>query len=97
MVGLVIGVAAGLFYSIFTQSQADTPMPADISLGIPLFAATILPAFLDKTLNLTREQKIDVMLWTLGAVAVVVIVTSVTRIIRRNHEPIRAHDRKLMS
>lgn len=88
MVGLVIGVVVGLFYSIFVQSSTDAPEPADISLGIPLFAVTILPAFLDATVNLTREQKINVLLWTLGAVAVVVIVTSVMRIIRGRGEPV---------
>lgn len=86
MVGLVLGGAVGLFYSIYMQTTSDSTQSADISIGIPLFAVTVLPAFLDATLNLTRDAKISAMLWTLGAVAVLIIVMSITRLTHRRPE-----------
>jgi len=81
--GLLLGAAAGLFMLIvaapFFGKQAGAP---DLAVGLPMLAAVLVPAFLSATLDLTRDQKITVMIWTLAIVAFVVMVTSVLRLRR---------------
>lgn len=78
--GLIIGAAVALFMLIvaapFLGKQAGAP---DLAVGLPMFAAVLTPAFLSATLDLTREHKIMVMIWTLATVAFLVIATSALR------------------
>jgi hypothetical protein len=81
--GLLLGAAVGLFMLIvaapFFGKQAGAP---DLAVGLPMFAAVLVPSFLSATLDLTREQKITVMIWTLAIMAFLVMVTSVLRLRR---------------
>jgi hypothetical protein len=63
----------------FFGKQAGAP---DLAVGLPMFAAVLVPTFLSATLDLTREHKITAMIWTLAIVAFVVMVTSVLRLRR---------------
>ena len=81
--GLLLGAAVGLFMLIvaapFFGKQAGAP---DLAVGLPMLASVLVPPFLAATLDLTREQKITVMIWTLAIVAFVVMVTSILRLRR---------------
>lgn len=83
MIGVMLGVCAGLFFMIAASPFFRKPAGgAELALGLPLFTAVIVPPLLAHTINLTRDQKVAVMAWSLGAVAVVIIVSSVLRIRR---------------
>lgn len=84
--GLMLGMAIGLFLLIAAAPlfgrQSGAP---DVSLGVPMFAAAVVPWFLSATTDLTRDNKLVVMLCVLGVVAVTVSVTSAIRL-RRHGE-----------
>lgn len=80
--GFVIGIAAGVFYTIVAAALSQvTDQAAGLVVGVPVFLVTLMPAFLDSTINLTRGQKVHVLLWILGGTALVVIVSSSVRIV----------------
>ena len=90
--GLVIGIAAGVFYTILAAALSQVSNEAaGLVMGVPLFIVTLMPAFLDRTLNLTRGQKVHVLLWLLGGMALVMIVTSSVRIILAGREAQAQH------
>lgn len=83
MIGLMLGIAIGLFLLIaaapFFGRQTGAP---DIVLGIQMFAVTVVQSFLAATTNLTRDNKLVVMLCTIAAAAVLTIATSAVRLRR---------------
>ncbi|MCX6344453.1 MAG: hypothetical protein NT018_05185 [Armatimonadetes bacterium] len=83
VVGLMLGFTAGLFFLIpaapFFGKQMGAP---DVALGVQVFVVTCAPWFLASTIDLTREQKVAVMLWTLAVMAVLIVITSVIRLRR---------------
>lgn len=77
--GLVIGLAAGLFYAIVGAASRTERRAADLGVGLSLFTAALMPACLEATRNLTRDQKVSVLIWVLVGVAIMLIVASVAR------------------
>lgn len=85
--GLVAGIAVGVFYTVVATALWNTDEArVDLAPGIQLFAVTLVPILLAATLNLTRAQKVSVMIWTMAAAALVVILASATRAITRKRE-----------
>ena len=80
--GLMIGIAAGVFYTIVTASLSEDSNDAvSLVLGVSLFTVTLIPAFLDATLNLTRDQKIGVLMWVMCSVAFLFVAMGSARAI----------------
>jgi len=90
--GLMIGIAAGVFYAIVTASLSqESNDAAPLILGVSLFTVTLIPAFLDATLNLTRGQKVGVLIWVMGAVALLFVLTGSVRTILRARREAAEH------
>lgn len=82
LVTLILGVAIVFAAAYFWRQDAISGLLLGAAVGLPMFAVVLVPPFLSATLDLTREQKITVMIWTLAIVAFVVMVTSVLRLRR---------------
>lgn len=79
LTGFLIGVVAGLFYSMVDPLLSGRHLRAELVLGIPLFAVLVMPSFLNLTMNPTREQKLISLVWILGAAALLAIATAAAR------------------
>lgn len=80
--GLVIGIAAGLFYTLFgALLNPEQDLAPDLVTGVSLFCAALMPVFLEATLNLTRDQKVWVLVCVLIIAALIIIGVSTARII----------------
>lgn len=85
--GLVAGIAVGVFYTVVATALWNTDEArVDLAPGVQLFAVTLIPVLLAATLNLTRAQKVSVMIWTMAASALVIILASSIRAIIRKRE-----------
>lgn len=85
-VGLVLGLASGMFFlMIAARFFGKTAGAPDIVLGLALFSATALPSFLTATMDLTRGEKIIIMICVLFVAAVLLVASSVVRVRREGN------------